>query len=150
MSRGSILSFQLLILALLLSFALVSAESPSGNASSSNYLQDIESTGNLSPDANPLAPEIAVKEWSAKGYAAFKKGEFEEAIEAYDQALLISPNNSISLLYLAESLYYIEDYERSLEVFEHAFNASVDEHQIDIARSGITKTKRALNITEPL
>jgi tetratricopeptide (TPR) repeat protein len=150
MSRGSILSFQLLILALLLTFALVSAESPSGNESSSDYLQDIESTGNLSPDTNPLALEIAVKEWNAKGYAAFKKREYEDAIAAYDQALLISPNNSISLIYLAESLYYLEDYELSLEVFENAFNASVDEHQIDIARSGITKTKRALNITESL
>ena len=147
MNRGFILPLLFLILAISLIAGIVSAESDFGMNTSYATSNESEPLENLTSYQDPVELQKALKEWNDKGYAAFKRGDFENAVDAYQEALLISPNNSLSLLYLADSLFYLNDYETSLTVYEQALNTSDDEHQIDIAHAGIVKTKKKLEIS---
>ena len=101
---------------------------------------------NLSAYKDNGALDKEAKEWNNKGYEFLKNGNYNEAIDAYDQALKIYPNNTVYLLYKAEALFTSSQYEKSLEIYQKAFNLSVGGNPKGLARDGIKNSKEKLNL----
>ena len=54
-----------------------------------------------------------VTEWMQKGFLLYESGEVQKAIECYNNALKINPNNSNAWLLKAEAIYNLDDYQRA-------------------------------------
>lgn len=102
---------------------------------------------NVSDYKDKVALDKEAKDWNNKGYEFLKNGKYNEAIDAYDQALKIYPNNTVYLLYKAEALFNSSQYEESLEIYQKAFNLSVGGNPKGLARDGIKNSKEKLNLS---
>jgi len=56
-----------------------------------------------------------------KGYAAYKKGNYQEAVDAFDEVLYINPDNLHALRYTAMSYLKLGDKESALLNFERVY-----------------------------
>jgi tetratricopeptide (TPR) repeat protein len=85
------------------------------------YDQAIE-TYNRIIELDPYNDEV----WSAVGQLYFILKDYEKAIEAYDFALIIDENDSLSLLQKAHALFQLEKWKDALEVYT-AYSEMVSE-----------------------
>lgn len=107
---------------------------PDANAgdpqASSTKSQPQEIRGGTMPDASIVAEEDKAQNadafaWNEKGNGCFSRGEFEDAIQAYNQAIQLDPAfgwpyGNLALTYLAQGQYHeaILLYQKSIELLK--------------------------------
>src|SRR6266516_1931096 len=81
-----------------------------------------EKTNNSNGTA-PQASDPEEQAWTDKGHAAAQRSDFESAVEAFEQAVLISPddararyNLALAQQYLGDTELAIAGYRRSIEL----------------------------------
>ena len=68
--------------------------------------------------------------WSNLCYAYEKKGLFKDAVKAGQKALELEPGNEVACKSTAISLYYLEEYDRSIEMFKKAVIKSPEDGEL--------------------
>ncbi|ADG13331.1 TPR repeat-containing protein [Methanocaldococcus infernus ME] len=61
-----------------------------------------------------------VRKYYEKGLKYYNEGRYEKAIECFDKAIKLDPNNPAAWYYKADSLYKLERYEKAIECFDKA------------------------------
>lgn len=97
-----------------------------------------------------LAPMISAEtaeEWTAKGISFGESGEYEKAIEAYNKAIELNPNDAEAYFWRGRAYIDLERYERAIEDFDKAIelnpNEKVAYRYRDLALSRSKKQKLA-------
>ena len=70
--------------------------------------------------------ELYLKEIILKGNEQFYKQQYEEAIEYFDKALMINPDDALALYNKGAALYYLGNYEEAIEYFDKSLMINPD------------------------
>lgn len=96
---------------------------------------DIETFGRPKPDGisidpdNDLlksSPKLHVRALIARGEGLAAQGNFQEAIQQYQQALALQANNSLADFRIGESYFYQKNYSASADSFRNALDGDLD------------------------
>lgn len=67
-----------------------------------------------------VVEDMSTKRWLNQGYASYGLNRYEEALNAFDQALRLSPESPDAYRYKSRSLYQLKRYQESLTAFDQA------------------------------
>jgi tetratricopeptide (TPR) repeat protein len=96
---------------------------------------DIETFGRPKPDGisidpdNDLlksSPELHVRALIARGEGLAAQGNFQEAIQQYQEALALQANNSLADFRIGEAYFYQKNYSASADSFRNALDGDLD------------------------
>ena len=81
-----------------------------------------EEKTNNSNGTSPQASDPEEQAWTDKGNAAAQRGDFESAAEAFEQAVLISPDDARARYNLALAQQYLDDSELAIAGYRRAID----------------------------
>jgi tetratricopeptide (TPR) repeat protein len=71
---------------------------------------------------NSVAREIIASNWCAKGVSVFHMGEYDEAVEYFDEAIRLDAGNSTYWLDKGVAFYNLDRYDEALLAYDEAIN----------------------------
>ena len=82
----------------------------------------------LDPNNNLLkaSPKLRVRASIARGEGLVAQGKFYDAIQEYQHALDLQPNNSLAHFRLAEAMFYQKNYQAAANAFRSALDGDLD------------------------
>lgn len=82
----------------------------------------------IDPDNDLLkvSPKLHVRALIARGEGLAAQGNFQEAIQQYQQALALQANNSLADFRIGESYFYQKNYSASADSFRNALDGDLD------------------------
>ncbi len=82
----------------------------------------------IDPDNNLLkvSPKLHVRALIARGEGLAAQGNFQEAIQQYQQALALQANNSLADFRIGEAYFYQKNYSASADSFRNALDGDLD------------------------
>lgn len=134
---------------------LVYAESNFSAPFSSSENNEKKLNFNLSDYETKIELDKQALEFYNTGYNYFSKGKYKEAIDYFNQALEIYPNQTLYLLKKGDSLFNLGEYEESLAIYEHAYTSAPGGNPKKLAQDGIAKVNKkmdqliSMNINNP-
>jgi hypothetical protein len=88
----------------------------------------------IDPNNNLLksSPRLRVHAAVARGEGFAQDGKFYEAIQEYQRALELQPNNSLALFRMGEAMFYQKNYQAAANSFRSALGGDLDPKWIDV------------------
>jgi tetratricopeptide (TPR) repeat protein len=97
-----------------------------------DVLKRVASTSQATPTDSSLSsvPQLTnepkVQEWIDKGKLFLKRKDYEEALEAFRQTILLDPNNAYAYAGKSEALEWLEKYKEALIASEQAIKLDIN------------------------
>ena len=88
----------------------------------------------IDPDDNLLksSPHLRVLSLVARGEALASVGKYYEAIQEYQRALDVQPNNSLAHFRMAEAMFYQKNYNSAANEFRSAIGGDLDPKWVEV------------------
>jgi Peptidase family M1 domain len=82
----------------------------------------------IDPDNNLLkaSPQLQVRALIAKGEGMAEEGKFYEAIQQYQAALALAPENGLAMFRMGETYFYQKNYATAADTFRNALDGEID------------------------
>ncbi|HUJ32737.1 MAG TPA: M1 family aminopeptidase [Candidatus Acidoferrum sp.] len=88
----------------------------------------------IDPGNNLLksSPKLRVRAAVARGEAFAEQGRYYEAIQEYQRALDLAPNNSLADFRMGEAMFYQKNYQAAANAFRAALGGDLDPKWVDV------------------
>ncbi|MGH9707571.1 MAG: tetratricopeptide repeat protein, partial [Candidatus Acidiferrales bacterium] len=88
----------------------------------------------IDPNNNLLksSPHLRVRAAVARGEALAQTGKYYDAIQQYQRALDLQPNNSLALFRTGEAMFYEKNYQAAANSFRSALDGDLDPKWIEV------------------
>lgn len=87
------------------------------------------------------------EEWLEEGIALYKLGKYDEAIECYDEAIEINPEDAVAWKFKGTALYELKRYDEAIKYFDKAIEIDSECEETKNKRKIVEEKLRERQVT---